>query len=703
MGLMTPEMPSSAARRDVLRATAATAGLAVAGSFLPPSVHRAMSAPMKRGGLDAIEHVILLMQENRSFDHYFGTLRGVRGYDDRNPLRRRAGDTVLHQAGENGDVLPFSLREAARAAGRPSGDIQYLSDLPHGFGDATGAWADGWWDEWVPNKGQGSMTFYDRRDIGLQYELAETFTILDAYHCSVYGSTNPNRNYFFSGTVGTEVSGERAVTNAAYDKNHPGYDWTTYPERLEAAGVSWQIYQEWDNFTDNAVEYFRPFKEIGRQVLARVEGAYRTTEEFYESLRTKSGSEQDRLLAQLEEGRETLSPQQKRLFDRAMYRSRPDTLLERIREDIERGDLPQVVWVVPTAALSEHPGSSTPVGSANLIYDLLDVIASDRKAWSSTATFINFDENDGYFDHVPPPVAPRPDGGNSDDWFDGKPIGFGPRVPMTVVSPWTVGGFVDSTVSDHTSVVRFLERWTGVEEPNISVWRRQVAGDLTSAFDFMRKGRRPLLTQPGEIPSKRNRWQPKPPAEQAIPEQEKGRAPSRRTPYASSASLRTRDGGVRVTLRNDGRQAAPFAVYDFESGSDHPEHRLVAEGASRHVDVAAEDRWDVVVQGPDRFWVEATGTRGGSAAGVDVVPSIDGHRLRLMLAHDGDSTLRLTVTPLAYKGSAKSVKLKPGQSRAVPWPTDHGWYDVEVTCEDDPTFRRRITGRIDHPSTPLTA
>src|SRR5262249_16961380 len=159
-------------------------------------------------------------------------------------------------------------------------------------------------------------------------------------------------------------------------------------------------------------------------------------------------------------------------------RSPSGTLVGRLKADIAAGTLPRVVWLVPPTVLSEHPLSSTPVGSATLIYDVLDAIASDADTWSRTALFINFDENDGYFDHVPGPTAPRPDSGDGDDWYDGRPIGLGPRVPMTIVSPWTVGGFVASELFDHTSVLRFLESWTGVHEPNISAWRRAVCGDL---------------------------------------------------------------------------------------------------------------------------------------------------------------------------------------------------------------------------------
>lgn len=697
---------SGPSRRQVLGAGAAAVGAAAASSLLPASLHRAMAAPVRPGGLRAVEHVVLLMQENRSFDHYFGRLRGVRGYGDHDPLRRRAGGSVFAQADGARDVLPYSVRTAASAAGRPATDIQYLGGLPHGFSDATQAWADGWYDRWVPAKTVSTMTYYDRRDIPLQYELAETFTTLDAYHCSVFGSTNPNRNYWWTGTTGFEPDGvRRAVGNDAYSYDHAGYDWTTYPERLEAAGVSWQIYQEWDNFTDNAVEYFKPFKAIGTKMLQHVDGGYRTTEEFYDSLHDKPAAEQDALLAQLAQGREALTPAERSLFDRAMYRSRPGTLLTRIRSDIRAGTLPTVVWVVPSAALSEHPGASTPVGSANLVHDLLDVLAADVDTWSRTALLLNFDENDGFFDHVPPPMAPRPASGSDDDWYLGQPVGPGPRVPMTIVSPWTVGGVVDSSMADHTSTLRFLERVTGVQEPNISDWRRRTLSDLTSAFDWDRAGRPPRTQQPDPIPSPITRWHPDPPAEQAMPTQEAGRRPARALGYQPTVSGGVARGVLSLVLGNAGDRAAAFTVYRYGDLGSRPTFHLVDAAARELVDVPALADWDVVVQGPNRFWCELAGTAAGSAAGVDVRPSIVRRRatLGLDLVNTGPEEVTLVVAARRYAGDRRTVRVPAGAHRAITWPTDHGWYDVELTATGDDTFRRRLTGRVETGRTTVTA
>ncbi|HKN53856.1 MAG TPA: alkaline phosphatase family protein, partial [Amycolatopsis sp.] len=327
-------------RRTLLGAS----GAAIAGSLLPPSLHAAMAEPMRRGGLDAIEHVVVLMQENRSFDHYYGTLRGVRGFGDAHPLELPSGGSMFAQPNPaGGTVLPFSLRKEAEREGRGASDIQYLGGLDHSWPGSGKAWARGWNNDWIAAKSAATMTYYDRADIALQYELADTFTLCDAYHCSIFGSTNPNRNFLWTGTVGFEPnSTARAVTNAAYDYDHAGYGWTTYPERLEQAGVSWRIYQEWDNFTDNPVEYFLPFKKIGTKILASVSERFRTTEEFYYALFDKSPDEQKKLRQEFDAGVAALSPAERALFEKALYRSEPGTLVSRLRADIAARALPRV-------------------------------------------------------------------------------------------------------------------------------------------------------------------------------------------------------------------------------------------------------------------------------------------------------------------------------------------------------------------------
>jgi len=150
--------------------------------------------------------------------------------------------------------------------------------------------------------------------------------------------------------------------------------------------------------------------------------------------------------------------------------------------------LPAVSWVFPTVATSEHPDAMPNAGAAWLA-SKLDAIAANPEVWAKTLVIINYDENDGLFDHVVPPLPPT---GTADEFVSltspggtvggGLPVGAGYRVPCIVVSPWTVGGNVCSTPLDHTSVIRFLEQLTGVQEPNISAWRRRTFGDFTDIF-----------------------------------------------------------------------------------------------------------------------------------------------------------------------------------------------------------------------------
>ena len=153
-------------------------------------------------------------------------------------------------------------------------------------------------------------------------------------------------------------------------------------------------------------------------------------------------------------------------------------IVSAIEKDVLDGTLPQVSWIVAPEECSEHP-SYPPENGADFIARVLDALTADPDVWASTVFLINYDENDGFFDHVPPPV-PAP--GTPDEFVGNLPIGLGPRVPMFVISPWSRGGHVCSEVFDHTSVIRFLEILTGVVEPNISQWRRALCGDLTSAW-----------------------------------------------------------------------------------------------------------------------------------------------------------------------------------------------------------------------------
>ena len=261
---------------------------------------------------------------------------------------------------------------------------------------------------------------------------------------SLFGPTNPNRMYMFTGTSGLSVGndGEQAVNNlddgnwtadiARDNPAFPGYTWTTYSERLQQAGVSWQVYQEFDNYGDNSHPYFANFRNLDRS-----SPLYRRGRAIV------PGSTADNAKA-----------------------SRGEHLIAAFERDVRSGNLPQVSWIVAPYLLSEHP-QGTPAYGESLSARLLETLAASPEVWSKTVFLINYDENDGFFDHVPPALpATDPGMGASNvdvrgEDYHGVPVGLGPRVPMLVVSPWSRGGWVDSQVFDHTSVIRFLERRFG--------------------------------------------------------------------------------------------------------------------------------------------------------------------------------------------------------------------------------------------------
>lgn len=710
-------MGGKMSRRRVL---AAGAGTAVAGSLLPPSLQQAMArqapageeAMATRGGLHDIRHVVVLMQENRSFDHYFGTLRGVRGFDDRNAVELPSGGTMFEQPGPlgAGTVLPFSLRDAASAQEQ---ELQYIGALDHSWYGGGTAWHDGWSDRWVTAKTAATMAYYDRQDIPLQYELADTFTVCDAYHSSIHSSTSPNRNHLVSGWTGFEPAGGRAVDNDCYAEDvHTGYTWTTYPERLEEAGHSWRVYQEWDNFTNNNLEFFARFKAIARKALAEVAGAQNMTA-YYGKLADADEAGRGELTAQLEAGVAALNTAERSLFERALRRGEPGSTADAFAADVADGTLPEVTYLVPAEADCEHPGGSSPVQSAHFVYKILDALGRHPDVWRHTALFLTYDENDGFFDHVPPPVpadasgegGPDAAAGDAGESWQGKPTGLGMRVPMTVISPWSTGGYVCSQVFDHTSVIRFLEKWTGVHEPNISAWRRSVTGDLTSAFDFSRGRRQPAVEHPGEIPEFTRRWNPCPPARQRMPRQEPGRRPARPLPYGPDADGALDGDRFRLVLRNSGRAGVHFVLYPYAGEYGVPLHRDVPSRTETEVRVPVPgDAYRFTVTGPNGFRREYAGSAEGAAAAVKVGSHIDADRreIHLTVVNAGPRALRLTCRPVAYAEGADAeprvLRVEAASTRTFAHGTRaaEGWYDLLLTADEDPAFRRRLAGHIEN-------
>jgi phospholipase C len=427
-------------RRRLLKGAATFAAAATAEALLPPNLRRALAqGPPAGGSLRDIEHVVLLMQENRSFDHYFGTLAGVRGFGDPDALTLSNGRSVFYQPdveNPNGYLLPFHLNTRTTSA-------QKIPSTSHAWAVQHEAWNGGKMDGWLAahRKADGShgpycMGYYTRDDIPFQFALAESFTLCDSYHCSVLGPTWPNRMMWMTGTIDPEGANHGPIIKNTAPP--AGYTWTTYAERLEAAGVSWKVYQEEDNYFCNMLAYFKQFQAGGNNPQLYLKGMLRGPEGQFEY-------------------------------------------------DAINDKLPAVSWIIPTSTQSEHP-DFMPADGAAFVASKLDAIAANPEVWAKTAFILNYDENDGIFDHVPPPTPPA---GTPNEFVGGVPIGAGFRVPCIIISPWTAGGYVCSEIYDHTSVLQFLEKFTGVRETNISDWRRSSFGDLTAAFRFADVAKQP--------------------------------------------------------------------------------------------------------------------------------------------------------------------------------------------------------------------
>ena len=671
---------------------------AVSASF-PASIARALEIPANDAtrSIEDVEHIVILMQENRAFDHYFGTLRGVRGFGDPRVMKLPNGDPVWYQPdGNGGYVLPF--RPDVSNLG-----LTFIEDTDHSWDKTHIAWNNGVYDGWVEQKSSISMTHLNREDIPFHYALADAFTVCDDYHCSLLGPTDPNRYHMWTGWVGNDGSGGGPVL----DNAEAGYGWSTYPERLVKAGVSWKIYQDqglgltaplywgWGpsyigNYGDNSLLYFHQYQNsTPGSPLFR--GALQGTD-----INALTGTNPQ------------VAPH----------------LVDQFRADVMANKLPQVSWIVAPEAYCEHPNWPANYG-AWYIAQFLDALTANPKVWAKTAFFLTYDENDGLFDHKVPPTPPmnRAQGistvpttnelivGNA-SFMDG-PIGLGVRVPMIVISPWSKGGYVSSEVFDHTSLIRFIEaRYAGgsseLIESNITPWRRAVSGDLTSAFNFSNPNARivALPSTAAYVPPTQDTYPnyvPVPPANQALPAQEKGVRPARAVPYQLSAhgTANFEDGTFAIHFGNQGKTA----VYQVRSGnsSQGPWSYTVGQGA--HVSdtyaITANNLtgYDLSVYGPNGFLRAFKGSvTGAGNANLDVRATVnaESNSVTVSAANRGGGAVTITLTD-AYSGATVSRPVASGATGTHTFNLNstHGWYDVTIEVAQDASFRYQVAGHVE--------
>ena len=671
----------------------------LAAGVLARSIDRALALPatVRAGSLQDVQHVVILMMENRGFDHYFGSLRGVRGFGDRHPVPLESGKPVWFQSDGHREIPPYHLDTHTTSALR-------VPSTPHSFDNAQAAWNQGKFGFWPKFKTEYAMGHYRRADLPFQFALAEAFTICDAYHCSVTSGTDPNRIAFWSGSNFDPVQRARGIncTDADAEPDNlrcwitgalpqPGYTyagnaltWPTIPEILEHAKVSWRIYQDPnDNWT----------------------GAMHGGLAFAGFRNAKPGSP---------------------LYEKGMR----DWSLEQFADDARTGRLPQVSWVLPPERWSEHPEPSSPAQGAEFTARVLDALTQAPQTWGKTALFLTFDENDGTFDHVPPPAPPSfdpdgmPAGGATLDlaghYFSDpqrkhllagdkisgtvRPWGLGPRVPMVVISPWSKGGWVNSQTFDHSSVAQFLEKRFGVTVPGISPWHRAVCGDLTSAFDF----RTPNDVTAPQLPNARDAATrvaaaeklPKPVAPDR-PEglvHESGARPSRALPYILSVTPRQTAGhALQLAFGNDGAAGCVFHVYD-RLHLDRIPRRYTVEAGKQMADAWAAEpdgRYDLWVLGPNGF---LRSFQGGLAAAAWLDVELHYHpvarEIELQLTQHGEMGPVSLVSNVYRPSTVKKLPGNMGKMIRQRWSVhDSGnWYDLTLRAQ---AFEWRFAGRME--------
>jgi phospholipase C len=568
-------------RREFIRKATLLSGMTGMSALLPASIQKALAIDPIPGStwMDA-EHIIILMQENRSFDHCFGTLKGVRGFNDPRAIQLPNGNPVWLQSNEKGQTFaPFHLDIKDTKA-------TWMSSLPHSWKNQVNARNDGRYDQWLNEKRNSikeyadmplTMGYYNRQDIPFYYALADGFTVCDQNFCSSLTGTNPNRLYFWTGTIRAEQHEDSRAHVWNEDMDYGTLQWKTFPEILEDNEISWKFYQNelsidvgfkdeedpWlSNFQDNPLEFFSQYnvrlhgKHLiqVRNLIGSLPGEINSLQIKLDDLppadpsKTKMQKELDEKKKALDdaikeikeytqEKFDALSSRDKSLHGKAFITNINDAdyhsleeityedngtmrnlklprgdLFHQFREDVKTGKLPSVSWIAAPENLSDHPSSAW--FGAWYVSELMDILTQNPEVWKKTIFILTYDENDGYFDHIPPFTAPhsgKNETGKASEGLDtrvefitlqqekerkGFPIpysressiGLGYRVPLIVASPWSRGGFVNSEIFDHTSTLQFLEKFLSnkmgkfIQASNISEWRRTISGDLTSVF-----------------------------------------------------------------------------------------------------------------------------------------------------------------------------------------------------------------------------
>lgn len=851
-------------RRDFIKKALLLSGaLGWNGSSFESIAKAAAIDPAPGSTYEDAEHVVILMQENRSFDHCFGALQGVRGFNDPRAMRLANGNPVWLQsnaAGETYAPFRFDIRGT---------NITWLGSTPHGRSDQVAANNNGKYDRWIDAKKvkrQGTermpmtMGYYTREDVPFNYALADAFTVCDQNFCSAMTSTWPNRLYLWSGTIRDEHN----INAKAYVRNNIPYgeaNWTTFPELLEKQGVSWKVYQNelttgggfqneerlWlSNFGCNPLEFLSQFKvRFSQRYVAGLQaqaeklsgeieklkgalakplpaaGVAAEAKQAFDKARQaqdkaqKALAKKEEVFRQAQAELQQWSPENfkqltayaRNLYEKAFSTNTDDPdqhqlaslsyevngekrelnipkgdILHQFRQDVNSGQLPAVSWIVGPANFTDHP--STPWYGSWYVSEVIDILTKNPEVWKKTIFILTYDENDGYFDHIPPFTAPdpeKPETGKCSPGIDTGaeyirraqelahgvsereategPIGLGYRVPMVIASPWSRGGRVCSQVFDHTSVFRFVQDWLGkktrkqIAENTISLWRKTVCGDLTSAFrpfdasadrklDTLEKtpfiqgiydakfqplpsNYRPLTAD--EIAQAANDPRTSP----HLPQQEPGVKPSCALPYQLYADARLSDDRQTLVVGLEARKevfgarsaGSPFNIFTpakyAAKGADGKPSPFEHVGSRSYAVIAGDrltDSWPVAsfenglyhlrVCGPNGFYREHRGSAHDPALLIECdyertpadASQLTGNLVLLVKNMEERKSFDVLIQDHAYGAEPIRQTISPASAPTKIVIDPHrgqGWYDFSLFVKGCEPFEKRFAGRVE--------
>ena len=820
-------------KRDFLKkATLLTTGASL-WKALPVSIEKALCiAPDKDSSFYDAEHVVILMQSGRSFDHFFGTLRGVRGFNDHVAIELPDNIPVWFQANKAGQrFTPFRLDiEKSRAAQK--------SGIQHSWARQVDARNEGKYDRWLDalpshppfQEMPLTMGYYIRQDLPFYYALADAFTVCDQHFSATLAGSRANRNYLFTGKTHDGIDDKPRLRECEMGPNQELH-WTTFPERLEKAGISWKVYQNeislpsnamdsslLTNFTNNNLEWFAQYhvrysrgyyeyltlkeKQLNSSIAKRLKKLESSAipQKKKLSVLEHDQNELNRIKALLKKWSpkhfSELPAEASQLHKRAFTTNKKDPdyhnleqlsyeedgqllktmvpkgdILYKFRKDVKSGKLPTVSYLVTPEQFSDHPGA--PCYGAWYVSAVLDILTQNPKVWKKTIFILGHDSNKGYFDHIPPYVVPTPGdptkgmisegldvqgefvtreqelaAGFSEAEARTSPVGLGCRVPLIIASPWSRGGWVNSEISDTSSVIRLLETiltkktGTDIREPNISSWRRTVSGDLSSCF-------RPYHGEKVDLPVwlDRNKYIQemhnaqfyqvpnhfKPLTKQeamaqarqflpsVLPRQEPGTKPSNGLRYELYVDgyLDLQQQAFIIELRADNQLfglkalGAPFSVYAPDQYLNTASGKFGSVNVW-HFAVKAGDRivyrWPLAhfkgedfhlrVYGPNGFYRDFLGNKNGPALmiqyGAVVKSGKPPKNGRLTITNSSTELVSLQVNENRYDKRKEHLELAPGEQKKIKIKTERtsGWYDFTVTTEEkDAQFR--YAGRLE--------